>query len=224
MAVSIECARAAVETSSPPSGIDALPTLSGLVRFLDICIEGSPVGLKYILPRHYPLSNQALLSVECNAPRHVHDHLGSIALLCASEAAEDGAGCLLQAAADVREAALLIQESSLADEEHEKDKCDTRDSNGQLLPSVSTGEFDPGSQTNGPGPGPGPGCHQHGSLGGKEGRSMKRALIWFHHLKSNWKRKYIVATARELGVQIGESEAVEASTQDDANSSISFRF
>lgn len=75
-----------------------VPALSGLLRLPDVEIGGSPVLLKFVLPRLGGGDGVPSLQVISNAPRQDADSLQQLASEVVEECARDGTLCLLLAA------------------------------------------------------------------------------------------------------------------------------
>jgi len=167
--------------SSGASRPDWLAELGGMLTVpAPLQLSGRPVSLRFSLPALYPdASSPAQLSLDCSAPRQLHDQLcRELSERAAGEWA--GAPCLLLAL-DYLEERL---NGLAADEEGLHQRTDG-DPAAASTPESSMQEAAPTSNT-------------QQQLGRSSSAKLMRAAVWFHHIKNLDKRKRIVSWAREL--------------------------
>lgn len=197
----------AIVDGSLPQPVEALGDLclSGTVFIVGTELHGGPVGLRFVLPPSYP-SEVAQLTVECSAPRALHERLcdvvravaaatvGEESLLLAAEAlkdaANDAATCAAAAgnrtgtAAAASPAAASDSEDELG---HSAVSQEEQFSASSAACSTGTGET---RAMGGPRAGD----------GGSRSCGYCATLVWFHHILSSTKKRCLVLWARELGV------------------------
>mmetsp|Transcript_1878 Transcript_1878/g.4178 ORF Transcript_1878/g.4178 Transcript_1878/m.4178 type:complete len:332 (-) Transcript_1878:343-1338(-) len=165
--------------------VEDIFVLSGTVRLQDVVLGGAPVGLRFTLPKTYPMHAAAAVSVECAGPRDVHEQLSSVVRAAAQSA--EGMECLLVVVEALREAASSLPQHNDARLQHAPGE-----GGSSGIPAAS-----PAHQ--GPSSGQGDRCPAAGSSSSSSA-CLCRTLIWFHHIKSSVKRRVIVEAARQLGL------------------------
>ncbi|GAX79896.1 hypothetical protein CEUSTIGMA_g7336.t1 [Chlamydomonas eustigma] len=149
----------------------SLPLLSGTIRIPGIHVQGGPLSLRFVLPTAYPLQC-ATLSVECSCSRSIHEELGQVVRRVAEDS--EGAECLLLEVSELRDAAQTL---------HPKSGPSLVTESAQPFKDLGSSEYSDAA---------------HRSTGHEV--EIVRVVIWFHHIKSLQKRRFIVDRARSLGV------------------------
>eukprot|EP00877_Chromochloris_zofingiensis_P006355 jgi/Chrzof1/1973/Cz10g28140.t1 len=169
------------------------PSLSGVIRLPGIRIDGSPVGLRFVLPATYPEATSPQLSVECSGHRNLHERLTAAVRQCAESAI--GAESLLLAVEGLRDAIEALPEP--------QSNASLNPDSSTLQPALATASVEH-HHIQHPAVVPAATAGQHTSTSSRSSvhtpATLLRVGIWFHHIKSTQKRKSIVSWARELNI------------------------